>query len=189
MKKIVIGFIILGLANQGVAQREAMEGWFQGILLTGVTVSPLINGDYLTEVQAGVHSPLVMNLENEVARYDVTRSPIYNKTAKVYKIAFRHPNARILATFDDKGILQSSFEKFKDIACPEKVRNALFMEYKGWKMKSNAYYVYYSQNGELRKLYKIELENGDIKQTVRLRPEGTLLAADELLSPFELVRN
>jgi hypothetical protein len=46
-----------------------------------------------------------------------------------------------------------------------------------------------SRNGELRKLYKIELENGDKKQTVRLRPEGTLIAADEFLTPFDAVRN
>jgi hypothetical protein len=51
-----------------------------------------------------------------------------------------------------KGSLQSSFEKFKDIACPEKVRNTLFKEYQGWNMEGNTYYVYYSQNGKLRKL-------------------------------------
>jgi hypothetical protein len=37
MKKIIIGLIFLGLASQGVAQKEDMKGWFQGILLTGIT--------------------------------------------------------------------------------------------------------------------------------------------------------
>lgn len=189
MKKFVIGFMLLGLATHGFAQEENMKESFKGILLTGITVTPVVHNAYLSEVQEGVYSPLVLNLENEVARYDVTRSPIYNGIAKGYKIAFKRPNARILATFDYKGNLQWSFEKFKNIACPEKVRNTLFKEYREWNMTGNTYFVYYGQKGELRKLYKIELENGDKKQTVRLRPEGTHIAMNEFPAFMELVEN
>ena len=179
MKKLVIGLIFLGLASQGFSQEEEPEGWFEGTLLTGVTVTPVINMEYLSAVQDGVFSPLVLKLEEEVARYDVTQSPIYNETAKIYKIVFRRPNARVLATFDNEGTLKHSFEKFKDIACPEKVRNTLYNEYSGWLMKGNTYFVYYDENGELRRVYKIELENGNDKKSIRLCPEGTHLDADQ----------
>lgn len=179
MKKFVIGLMLLGLASQGFAQEEDLDGWFEGTLLTGITVTPVINGAYLDAVQEGVFSPLVLNLEEEVARYDVTQSPIYNETAKIYKIVFRRPNARILATFDNQGTLKHSFEKFRDIAAPEKVRNTLYKEYAGWQMKGNTYFVYYDENGELRRVYKIELENGDDKQSVKLCPKGTHIEADQ----------
>lgn len=179
----------LGLASQGIAQEEAMKERFQGILLTGITVSPVINRDYLSKVQEGVYSPLVLKIENEAARYDITRSPIYNGTATLYKISFKAPNALILATFDHKGSLLWTFEKFKNIGCPEKVRNTLYKEYHGWNMVGNTYFVYYLQNRELRKIYKIELQNGDKKQTIKLRSEGTHVAMNEFPITFELVGN
>jgi hypothetical protein len=189
MKKFVIGLMFLGLASQGFAQEEDLEGWFEGTLLTGITVTPVINGEYLDKVQEGVFSPLVLNLEEEVARYDVTESPIYNETAKIYKIVFRRPNARILATFDNEGTLKHSFEKFKDIACPEKVRNTLYDEFSGWQMKGNTYFVYYDENGELRRVYKIELENGPDRQSIKLCPEGTKLDADQSTVPAQLEKS
>lgn len=179
MKKFVIGLMFLGLASQGLAQEESFNGWFEGTLLTGITVTPVINGKYLDKVQEGVYSPLVLNLEDEVARYDVTQSPIYNETAKIYKIVFRRPNARVLATFDNEGTLKHSFERFKDVACPKKVRNTLYKEYAGWQMKGNTYYVYYDENGELRRVYKIALDNGNDKQSINLCPKGTPIDADQ----------
>lgn len=189
MKKFVIGLIFLGLASHMFAQDEESEVSFEEILLTGVTVSPIINGDYLEKVQEKVYSTLVLNLEDQVARYDISKSPIFKESAKGYKISFRQPNARIIARFDNTSTLLWTFEKFKDIACPENVRNTLFTEYGEWEMKSNTYFVHYSKDGELRRLYKIELKNGEKKQTVKLNSEGTQFEASENPALNEMVMN
>jgi hypothetical protein len=46
-------------------------------------------------------------------------------------------------------------------------------------MKGNTYFVYYDENGELRRVYKIELENGNDKQSIKLCPKGTPIDADQ----------
>lgn len=189
MKKFVIGLILLGLASQGFSQEEETEGSFKKVLLTGVTVSPIINREYLDKVQEGVYSPKVLDLENVVARYDVTMSPIYKETANGYKLSFKQPKARIIASFDKNGSLLWTFEKFKDIACPENVRNTLFKEYAEWKMMGNAYFVHYSKDGELRKVYKIALEKGDNKQFIKLDSDGEIFEQVDSSILFDLVKN
>lgn len=192
MKKFVIGLMFLGLASQGFSQKEDKEASSKGVLLTGVTVSPVINSEYLAEVQEGVYSSLVLFLEEQVARFDMAKSPIYRiykEPAKEYKISFRQANARIKAAFDNSGSLLWSFEKYKNIACPENVRNTLSTEYREWKMKSNTYFVHYSKEGELRRVYKIELENGNKKQAIKLNPEGKHFDKAETSIPFDLVIN
>ncbi len=192
MKKFVIGLMFLGLASQGFTQEEDKEASSKGVLLTGVTVSPVINSEYLAEVQEGVYSSLVLSLEDQVARFDMAKSPIhriYKVPAKEYKISFRQANALIKAAFDNSGGLLWSFEKYKNIACPENVRNTLITEYGEWKMKSNTYFVHYSKEGELRRVYKIELENGNKKQAIELNPEGKHFDNAETSIAFDLAKN
>lgn len=192
MKKFVIGLMFLGLASQGFSQEEDKEASPEGVLLTGVTVSPVINSEYLAKVQEGVHSSLVLFLEEQVARYNMAKSPIhriYKEPAEEYKISFRQANSRIKAAFDNSGSLLWSSEKYKNIACPVDVRNTLSTEYRDWKMKSNTYFVHYSKEGELRRVYKIELENGNKKLAVKLNPKGKHFDNAETSFPFDLVKN
>ncbi len=171
MKKLLIGIYILGLTN--LAYSQYLNGGLE-VELEGITVTPL-NIDYLHKVKEGTISKKVLNLENMAAEYDITKSPLFNNHIPYYNINFTQPNGQILATYDGRGKLVRSFERFKNIAFPIPVRNSIYRAYPGWTVKGNTYLVSYYHNKDLKKVYRVQLGKDGLKKKLKIDSMGNLM--------------
>ncbi len=163
MKKLMIGLAILSLTNLVYPQNS--NGGSE-VLLEGVTVSP--NMHYLSKVSNGTLSKRVLDLENMAARYDITKYPLFDNSDRNYTIVFKQSKGFILATFDKDGNIIKSYERFKDIAVPVSVRNYIGQNYPGWIHQGNSYLVTYSGKQDVKKIYKVEIEKGNLQKKIRI---------------------
>ena len=165
MRKVLFGFVFLGLASLAFAQEPETE--VRRVELEGVIVtSP--NFAYLSDVQDETTPETVKRLERKAASYDIKKSPIYNKIDKAYEVFFSNSKGKIVATYDDEGKILTSFEKFKDVVVPVSIRNTVYEAYPDWKMNKNTYLVTYYHNSSVKKTYHFQIENGSEKKNLKL---------------------
>jgi len=163
MKKIIFSFLALTMVSFGFAQVEGEEGTVE---LEGVTVSP-VNLAYQYAVIDPEMPPSVQNLQKEVARYDVTEMPTYNGRFEAYEVIFEQFNGSIIATYDGDGKIMNSFERFKDITLPLKVRQHIAKENPGWLIHKDVYMVSYYDDKELKKICKVKLLKDGQKRSLK----------------------
>ncbi|WP_300437290.1 hypothetical protein [Christiangramia sp.] len=89
-----------------------------------------------------------------------------------YLLTFTSGKGYLSADFNHKGELVGTYQKFKDIVLPLDVRRELYMANKGWTMTSNKYIA--SGRGDLieKEVYKIKLDNGNQKRSVKIDPRS-----------------
>lgn len=89
-----------------------------------------------------------------------------------YLVTFKSSKGHLAADFNGKGELIKTYQKFQDIVLPLDVRREVYMANKGWTMTSNKYIA--SGSGDLieKEVYKVKLENGDQKRTIKLDPRS-----------------
>ncbi|QYA27059.1 hypothetical protein G3I01_16675 [Gramella sp. MT6] len=90
-----------------------------------------------------------------------------------YVVTFTSPKGFLTADYDEVGNLVKTYQKFNDIALPLDVRREVYMANKGWTMTKNKYVA--SGRGDLieKEMYKIKLENGNQKRTMKLDPRAS----------------
>ncbi|CAL65716.1 hypothetical protein [Christiangramia forsetii] len=89
-----------------------------------------------------------------------------------YLVTFRSKKGHLSANFNQEGELVKTYQKFKDIVLPLDVRREVYMTNKGWTMTSNKYIA--SGRGDLveKEVYKIKLDNGNQKRSIKLNPRS-----------------
>ena len=172
MKKVLIGLCFLGFANL-VHPQESDRGQKE-IKLEGVSVSP-INIDYLLHVHDNAVAERVLNLQHKVASFDLTKWPQYAGPG-TYEMTFKQPEGKILAVFGRNGKIVQSYERFKNIIFPIAVRNGIYREYPGWTIENNTYVVWYTENRDAKKIFKVRLSKGELKKRIKIDASGNLLA-------------
>ncbi len=92
-----------------------------------------------------------------------------------FLVTFNSSKGFLEATYTNEGELVGTFQKFENTFLPPAVRNQLYLENKGWTAVSNKYVA--SGRGDRidREMYKIKLENGNKKRTVKIVPSATLV--------------
>jgi hypothetical protein len=168
MKKLILGFLALGLTTQMYAQVVAEE------LLTEVIVVAT-NYKYLNDVSRNVESVPVQLLQDKVATYDLKNSELYQDDYDTYEISFFIPEGRILAAYDKDGNIIRTIEKFQDITLPKEVSKAVANRFPGWKISKDVYLVHYNEQSGTSKKYKITLTNGDQRIKVKVDDKGTFI--------------
>jgi len=173
MKKLIIGLFVIGFTSLGYSQNT--EGEAKQVELTGVTISALLNSSYLDKVQDGTFSPRVIALENEAARFDVTKSSGFDRRFEVYKVIFKKPNGHIIAAYDGTGKIVSSIEEFKNIQLPPAVYNSVFKENPGWALQSNVYLVSYDHYKGVKKNYQLQMGKDNSNKSKWINIEENIL--------------
>lgn len=169
MKKILLGLIILGFASPVFAQITKTEK------LSEVTVLAT-NYKYLTSANTEeVASIPVKLLEQKVANFDLKNSEFYQDEYDQYVISFYIPEGKILAAYDQDGKLIRTAEKFKDIALPRSVMDAVALRFPGWTITKDVYLVTYYDKSGIDKKYKLRLENGNERIKVKVNEKGEFL--------------
>lgn len=175
MKNVLFGLIYLGLTSLAYSQEIPTSIDLKEVKLLGVTVTPL-NTTYLRKVQDPDTPELVKKLENTAARFDVTEASIYDGNHEGYEVIFEQTNGRIIATYDQNGKIISSFERFKNLNLPPRVRNNIAKEYPGWIVHKDAYLVsYYVDAEHVKKVYKIQIRKENEKKNLRCTIDGVIL--------------
>lgn len=130
---------------------------------------------YLNAVDNKEVAQPVKMLEHRAATYDVKNSEYYEDEYDNYFISFYIPDGEILATYDKEGKLLRTAEKFKNVAMPQTVAEAVAKRFPQWHISKDVYLVSYFDEKGATKTYKIILENGDKRLRVKTNEKGEFL--------------
>lgn len=169
MRKILLGVLIIGLANPVFSQITKPEE------LSEVTVHAT-NYKYLTSANSKeVASVPVKKLEEMVANYDLKNSEFYQDEYDEYIITFYIPEGKILAAYDKNGKLLRTAERFEDVNLPRVLKESVALRFPGWTISKDLYMVTYFDKTGADKKYKIKLVNGDKSLRIKMNEKGEYL--------------
>ncbi|SHJ04785.1 hypothetical protein SAMN04487911_11023 [Arenibacter nanhaiticus] len=166
----ILGFSLMGFSQVTDNDKEAKE-----VKLEEVTVTPIVNFSYQNLVREDTTPDYVQNLQDEVARYDVTQDPNFNGDYEAYEVIFSQTNGRIIATYDQDGKVISTFEKFKNVTPPESVRNSIYELYPNWTIHKDIYRVTYFQGEDVKKIYQLQVRKDNQKKNIKVDTKGNIL--------------
>lgn len=165
MKKLVIGLFFLGVTAPMFAQVVQTEQ-LEEVVLTAV------NYKYVSTMGVTNEALPVQTLRRKAANFDIKNSDLYQDDYDMYHVSFFIPDGKMVVAYDKEGKIMRTIEKFKDIALPEAVRDAVSERFPGWTLTEDQYKVTYHDKKGVNKKYKIRLENGDKMLRVKLDEEG-----------------
>lgn len=171
MKKLIIGLFVLGLTTLSFSQ-DLNNGIEETELKGVVVIAP--NYNYLMSAVDENTSPSVKKLQLEAASFDVRNLENYDPIIDSYEVTFKQSNGKILATYDENGKLKNSFEKYKNVILPRAVLSTVFNDniVDGWKITKDTYRVRYTQNNDVKRIYKVELRKGKLKKNLKIETDG-----------------
>ncbi len=132
-----------------------------------ITVRPL-NISYVHNVVDERMPEAVTKLENKAARYNITENPVYDGNFEAYEVIFSQNNGTNIATYDQKGKILQTSERFKNITLPAFIRNKIHAEHPGWTIHSDLYLVSYYCNSEVKKTCKIQLRKDGQRKNLKI---------------------
>ena len=168
MKKLLIGLLALGLTTQFYAQ-VIEDGMLPEVLVRAT------NYKYLNAVDNTEAAVPVQLLEKMVAQFDIKSSEFYDDESDFYKVYFYIPEGKIVAAYDRDGKILYTIERFKNVALPNSVTDAIGEKFPGWKISKDIYRVSYTQDEGALRRYKVVLDNGVEKVRVKIDENGTFL--------------
>lgn len=175
MKKLVVGLLIASLTNLSIAQSQKGNELSRVIKLEPIVITPLVNMDYMSKVQDANTPKRVKHLEDEAIFYDISKSEVFKRNYDDYTVFFKQNKGQIAATYDAKGKILNSFEKYVDVILPIEVRNAVNNAYPNWTMKTNIYRVSYYHNKEVKKIYQIQIVKDNLTLNLKIDSNGVIL--------------
>jgi hypothetical protein len=161
---LFLGVLIVGFIIPSFAQETLPE----------VTVSS-VRYKYLSAVDNKDLPAPVKILERKAAEFDVKNSEFYDDEYDEYHISFYLPSGYILATYDRDGKLLRTAEKYKKVAMPPAVAQAVAKRFPQWTVPNDMYLVTYQEGKEPKKVWKLVLQNGDKRLRVKTDDKGEFL--------------
>ena len=158
---MMLGAFVLGFSINSFAQNELPE----------VTVKA-VKYKYLTAAGEKDAALPVKMLQQRLAEYDVKSADFYEDEYDTYFVTFYLPEGQILAAYDKDGKLLRTAEKYKDIALPQVVRNAVTYRFPQWTIRKDVYLVNYYEENKATKVYKLTLQNGNNRFKVKVNEKG-----------------
>lgn len=165
MKNLLLSLFFLGFTFQAFAQITELPE----IELVAV------NYKYLDAAGNEDDALPVRQLQQQVAEYDIRTADFYADEYDFYTVNFFIPEGKILASYDRDGNLLRTAEKFKDIALPQAVRDAIGKRFPNWDMTKDVYLVNYHDGKKVKKEYKVLLENGDKRMRIKTDEKGKFI--------------
>ena len=165
MKKLIFGLFLMGLTTQVYAQDPTQSTQLEEVYVVH-------NYKYLSSTNSEDIAIPVQELQLKVSDFDVKELDVYSEENDLYDVYFIIPEGKILASYNEKGVLLSTAERYKDIKLPSPVRKAIHKRFPNWSLSKNVYLVNYHESGNSRKIYKVTLENSGKKIKVKLDDKG-----------------
>ena len=132
-------------------------------------ITKTLNFNYLTNIKANEASFIVAQLQRLVANFDIKTSSVYdNSEAATYNVVFKNNQGEIVATYNNEGKILSTVEKYEDVVIPVNLRIAISKQFPSWAFQINTYLISYTENNGISKKYKIKINKGKHKKTLKL---------------------
>ena len=157
----IIGILLTSMPLQSFEQET----------LPAVTVLAR-NYQYLRSADSREAAQPVRLLERKAATYDVKSSDYYEDDYANYFISFYLPEGYVLATYDSTGKIIRTAERFRNVALPLAVRDAVAERFPKWAITNDIYKVEYKDQEGAEKQYKLVLQNGTKRVRVKINEKG-----------------
>lgn len=131
--------------------------------------------DYLRKVQTPLTPNAVTEYQVMAVHYDVVKSDLFDGRDALFLVVFRTQKGAIEASYDWRGEVVESIERFRNLALPRKILLSGMKSHSGWRVIGTNYYVYYVKDRITRIIYTIQIADGRKKKKIFLNEEGTLL--------------
>ena len=171
LSKVTLGMFSAVVLMSGPTVQSFAQKVLPEIVITAA------NYKYLNAISPEEAAQPVDMLEQYAADYDVKGAEFYEDVYNNYIVSFYIPEGKILAAYDKDGKLLRTAERYKDVAVPKKVRDAVAKKYGNWAISKDVYLVNYRDTGgySTRKVYKLLLENGEKRKRVKVTVDGEFL--------------
>lgn len=167
MKKLILGFLLLGLTTLTNAQT---------IELPEAVID--LNYKYINAIDSETAPECVKILKEKVVSYNNTTdlSSIYDDEYETYKVSFYIPDGKIVAVYDTDGKIVKTIEKYNDVRLPLVVMQAISKRFPNWGIVGDAYHInYHCEKDTVKQEYKIKIKNQDEIITVKTNENGLFL--------------
>ncbi|HSM63554.1 MAG TPA: hypothetical protein VK833_06420 [Gillisia sp.] len=172
MRTLILLLLLVGLINNSQAQQITELEEAKVIAPNAVEISSnLDNYTFVVkENYAGefIKDPIGFMKEN----FDINSfiAAVNNDDYDEFLVTFKSAKGYLEASYDDRGNLLKTSQRFNDIVLPLNVRRDLYSNHKGWTMVQNKYIA--SGKGERinREVFKIKIKNGNQSQNIKIDP-------------------
>lgn len=172
MKTIVLGLTFLGFTILMQAQNEIAAVDVNLNEYLKPTKNVILNSDYYKAFDTKIASERVRKFQNLVANYDIKTNGIYsNSNLSHYTVVFKEGANEITAEYNPQGIIVQCKELFKDIKLPYAISSDIAKTYPGWKFSNVSCEVLYNAENDQQVTYKVAIENGNKRKTLKLNAE------------------
>ncbi|WP_165748381.1 hypothetical protein [Cellulophaga sp. Z1A5H] len=172
MKKIIIGFILIGLTNLVQAQNDL------AVVVNTPTANKtktkvIKNAAYLRHTNRPQNPKRIGMLHKKVAEFNIKALALYTpEKPATYTVVFTEGSDTIKSTYNHNGDIVSCKESFKGINLPYAISAKVSKEYPGWKFNNTVCTIRYSdtENNQAKIVYKVVLKNGNQRKMIKINP-------------------
>jgi hypothetical protein len=130
------------------------------------------NIDYLDEVQSPNTPIAIRKYQVMASLYDVTQSYLFDGRNDPFLMVFKTDKGTITTTYNWKGEVLTSEEKFRNVALPADLVRTALKDYKGWRVVRTNYNVSYTKGQDAKKMYTVQITDGKKKKKISMDAEG-----------------
>lgn len=169
MKTFVIGLFFLGFTNLMHSQNDIASVDVNLNEYVKPIKNNVINSSYLYSFDNKISSARVKKFQNLVANYDIKATAIYSNDEKSnYTVVFEEGENQIKAVYNQDGKIVQCTELFKGIRLPYTISSDIAKKYPGWEFSEISCHISYSQDKNEQVIYKVAIQNGNQKKTLKL---------------------
>ncbi len=179
MKRVILFlFVLCGIATMKAQEVIQLDEARINITLEEISIDSDLNSVkfIVNEAYTGEFHKNPIRFASEKFDFKAFLDAVTNKDEfDEYQVTFNTKKGFLEAIYTNEGEMASTYQKFQDIPLPSAVRNQVYLENKGWTMISNKYVASGRSDRIDREVYKIRLENGNKRKTVKIVPSTTLI--------------
>lgn len=125
------------------------------------------NKNYLKSVTTKTNATQIVQLQNKAAKFNIKTLEAYEKNAKTtYTVTFKNPNGKIIATYNNKGVIVKTIEEYVNVKSSKQVVVEVLKSYPKSMIVGNIYKILYSNKEKSKKLLEIIIKKENKVETV-----------------------
>lgn len=145
MKTLIFGLFFLSLTNLTTAQNE----------------------NYLNNVTTKNTVKQIDQLQKKAANFNVKSLESFEKNIETaYNVTFENPNGKIIATYNNEGVIIKTVEVYKNVKSPKQVSLDILKSHPNWIIVGNIFKIDYSSIEKSKKTLNVIVKKGKENQTI-----------------------
>lgn len=145
MKTLIIGLFFLSLTNLTTAQ----------------------NKNYLNSINAKNTAKQIVQLQKRAANFNIKSLESFeNNIEATYDVTFENSIGKIVATYNNGGVILKTIEEYKNVKSPKQVRLDILKSHPNWIIVGNILKIDYSRIEKPKKSFNVTISKGNKNQTI-----------------------